>query len=565
MQKPAPGREVISGIGGGVTGCLGVNAARDHQNARQNASMSISSRREQGNAVLIVLFAVIILATLLTIQVVATRANVLTTDRRTQDAQLNAQAAFSSPRLITGILNGLPQQLAEQSTGSLADGTYRTSLSTEMQAWLSCGTATVRQTLLIAGTTTCGGTPTTDTTVRATQGTVVSYQVPLQLKIITKGNEQAQRTRLLPGELRFANASTGSLPITAYQVLANVLGTVPADMIFDGPVQVNGQIQLAAGRSAWPGGLTSEQRQLRVGNTTISVDRFGGNGGFPCDQSSANCPNFVGGIGMGTGRVDVPDVGGTAGLNLPSSVREVVLYPQDGGTGLYVCTTSSCDQYVLTPTAVGRMRVVRVASGVAVPSTSGRETPGAATESTVIASDVVALVQAPGDLQVRALTPAAAAYAGTLSIIARQNLIITSSLLAQRPACTTYAVATETLSDLNGGIRPANCGDLSSPDALGLASQYGSVFFGDETLSLVGGNRTMTVQGAVLAPRGTVQMQDSRLSDVDWIGSVAAGRVIPDVRMRLAHDPRFPQLPGFPTVGRQTPGRIVFRQAQALE
>lgn len=527
--------------------------------------MSISSHREQGNAVLIVLFIILVLAALMTIQVVATRANVLTTDRRTQDAQLNAQAAFSSPRLITGVLNGLPQKLTDQSTGSLEDGTYRTSLSNQMQGWLSCGTATVQQSLVIAGKTTCGGSTTADTTIRATQGNVVSYRVPLQLNIITKGNEQAQRTRVLLGQLRFANASTGSLPVTAYQVLTNVLGTVPADMVFDGPVQVNGQVQLAAGRSAWPGGLTSELRQVRVGNTTVSVDQFGGNGGYPCDQSVVSCPNFVGGIGMGTGRVDVPDVGGTAGLNLPSSVREVILYPQDGGTGLYVCTTSSCDQYVLAPTAVGRMRVVRVASGVAVPSTSGRETPGAATESTVIASDVAALVQAPGDLQVRALTPAAAAYAGTLSIVARQNLTLTSSLLAQRPACTTYAVATETLSDLNGGIRPATCGDLSSPDALGLASQYGSVFFGDETLSLIGGSRTMTVQGAVLAPRGTVQVQDGRLSDVDWIGSVAAGRVIPDVRMRLAHDPRFPQLPGFPTVGRQTPGRIVFRQAQALE
>ena len=501
--------------------------------------MSISSHREQGNAVLIVLFIILVLAALMTIQVVATRANVLTTDRRTQDAQLNAQAAFSSPRLIIGVLNGLPQQLTDQSTGSLEDGTYRTSLSNQMRGWLSCGTTTVQQSLFIAGETTCGGISTADTTIRATQGNVVSYRVPLQLKIITKGNEQAQRTRVLPGQLRFANASTGSLPITAYQILTNVLGTVPADLIFDGPVQVNGQVQLAAGRSAWPGGLTSELRQVRVGNTTVSVDQFGGNGGYPCDQSVVSCPNFVGGIGMGTGRVDVPDVSGTAGLNLPSSVREVVLYPQDGGTGLYVCTTSSCDQYVLTPTSVGRMTVVRVASGVAVPSTSGKETPGAATESSVIASDVVALVQAPGDLQ---------------------NLTITSSLLAQRPACTTYAVA-----DLNGGIRPATCGDLSSPDALGLASQYGSVFFGDETLSLIGGSRTMTVQGAVLAPRGTVQVQDGRLSDVDWIGSVAAGRVIPDVRMRLAHDPRFPQLPGFPTAGRQTPGRIVFRQAQALE
>jgi hypothetical protein len=187
------------------------------------------------------------------------------------------------------------------------------------------------------------------------------------------------------------------------------------------------------------------------------------------------------------------------------------------------------------------------------------------TESTVILSDVPALVQAPGDLQVRALTPASAAYTGTLSIAARQNLIVTSSLLAQRPACTTYVVATETLSDLNGGIRAATCADLNSPDALGLISEYGSVAFGDETLSLVGGNRTMTVQAAVLAPRGTVQVQDGRLSDMDWIGSVAAGRVVPDVRMRLAHDPRFPELPGFPTVGRQTPGRIVFRQAQALE
>jgi hypothetical protein len=58
--------------------------------------------------------------------------------------------------------------------------------------------------------------------------------------------------------MQFPSNATGSLPITAYQVLTNVLGTVPADMIFDGPVQVNGQVQLAAGRSAWPGGLTSE-------------------------------------------------------------------------------------------------------------------------------------------------------------------------------------------------------------------------------------------------------------------------------------------------------------------
>ena len=56
------------------------------------------------------------------------------------------------------------------------------------------------------------------------------------------------------------------------------------------------------------------------------------------------------------------------------------------------------------------------------------------TESTAILSDVPALVQGPGDLQVRALTPALTAYIGTLSIAARQNLIVTSSLLAQRPA-----------------------------------------------------------------------------------------------------------------------------------
>ncbi|WP_082506218.1 hypothetical protein, partial [Deinococcus sp. Leaf326] len=409
--------------------------------------MSISSHREQGNAVLIVLFIILVLAALMTIQAVATRANVLTTDRRTQDAQLNAQAAFSAPRLITGVLTGLPQGVTDQSTGNLESGTYRTSLSTQMEGWLSCGTATVEQRLSIGGTTTCGGASTGDTTIRAVQGNVVSYRVPLQLGIVTKGNEQAQRTRVLPGQLRFANAATGSLPITAYQVLTNVLGTVPADMIFDGPVQVNGQVQLAAGRSAWPGGLTSEQREIRVGNTTVSVNQFGGNGGYPCDQSVATCPNFAGGLGMGTGRVTLPDMtNGRAGLNLPGNVREVVLYPWEGGTGLYVCTTNSCDQYVLTPTSRGRMSVVRVANGVGVPSTSGKETPGAVTESTVILSDVPALVQAPGDLQVRAFTPASAAYTGTLSIAARQNLIVTSSLLAQRPACTTYAVATETLS-----------------------------------------------------------------------------------------------------------------------
>lgn len=172
-----------------------------------------------------------------------------------------------------------------------------------------------------------------------------------------------------------------------------------------------------------------------------------------------------------------------------------------------------------------------------------------------------ALIIAPGPIEVRSLTPTGSAYSGTLSIMSRQGLTVSSSLIASSPVCTTYPVR-----NAAGSTEPATCNGESSNDGLGLISERGDIHIGEPTQSLVSGDTSLTLQASLLAPRGNIAIQDSRLETVDWIGSAASDSFTPTRRLRLAYDPRALALPGFPEMpGSLTPVRVSFETERDLD
>lgn len=515
---------------------------------------------QSGSAVLIALFVSMILIALLAIQTVSTRANLKVTQQRTASAQLTAQSVFSTAGAVKTAASHLSATASDNLTPiGIADGNDFGLLAREMQTWLPCNTTSTSIRLFIGTESSCGDTGQNLPVSKATFQNVTTIDAPLLLKVTAKLPDGTQRTRQVTGNLRTSVPSTPDQPlsITAMQVLTEQMtAQVPSNLIFDGPVHINATPSLATGRSEWPGGLSTASRQITIGEVTYSNRNFKPNPAFPCDQSSATCPNFGGGLSTEAFMLYANDPENTAGgLNLPGNIKEVVLFPADNATGVFVCTQSACDVY-----QVGQNHIWRVKSGTPVPGRSGAPVDTSPTESTMLAATRPIII-APGDLEVRSLTPTGAAYAGTLTIISQQNLTIGSSLIAQRPVCTTYPVRND-----RGGIQPATCSGTDNIDGLGLISERGGISIGQPDAPLTDGDTSLTLQASLLAPRGRVSIRDSRLETVDWIGSVAAAEFEPSAKMRLAHDPRALNFPGFPAMPNGfTPVRVNFDTDRGLD
>lgn len=515
---------------------------------------------QAGNAVLISLFIAMFLMALLAYQVVTTRANLNVTEQRTATAQLTAQSVFSTARAIRTATQELSGKAnATLTVAGMQDGSRFTTLSTAMQIALPCNAPGERNRLFVAQAPSCGESGSGAAASTATSTNVTKWQIPLLLRVSARLPDGTQRTRQVTGSLSLSSSTNAAVPlnVSAMQLLVGqVVGAVPGNLIFDGPVHSNATVTLEKNRSEWPGGLTSASPQLVLGTQTLTPNDFGPNPAFPCDQATMTCPNFGGGLALKAPVMPLPDAQSTSGaLHLSGNVRELVLFPVSGGTGFFACTTTACDVYHLSGNTIWRIR-----SGVAVPARDGSPVDTTPLESAMMSS-TQPLIIVPGDLEVRSLTPTGAAYRGTLSIMSRQTLTIGSSLLAQTPVCTTYPVRND-----RGSLEPAVCGGVSSPDALGLIAERGNINVGQPAAALVGGDTSLTLQAALLAPRGRISLRDSRITTLDWIGSATAATFEPSARMRLAHDPRALAFPGFPALpGGLTPARVSFDLERGLD
>lgn len=504
-----------------------------------------------GNAIILALFVTLLLVTLLLVQIVATKANLQMAAQRTNTAQLNVQSIFTVNSAMKRILAGLPGLASATLNASnlTSSGSGFQQLSQHVPTILPCTSGSNDAALYVALQSACG-TASGSTAQSTTYSGVTKWQVPLRLETVTRLPDGSRRTRQTAGSLQLSSSSTGSLNVSAMQVLTNTIaGTVPGNLIFDGPVHANQRVNLSAGHSAWPGGLTSAAGTIQIGSTVRNPSQFQPNPSYACDQSESTCPNFSGGLNIATTAVNIPDALSTSAMSLPGNVKQVVLFPSGSGTGFFACTTTSCNVYQSSSTGI-----VRIQSGRPVPSDWGADVDLTPAESTVVTGVTQPAIYAPTDLQVRSLTPTAAAYAGQFTIIANKDLTVSSSLLASSPVCTTYPVW-----DNENSIHPATCDGIGSPDALGLISNRGDIYIGDSTSPLKTDENTLTLQANLLAPRGQVGINDSRLVSIDWIGALTADRFLIDARFRLAHDPRAVTLPGFPSLsGSVTPARVAF-------
>lgn len=515
---------------------------------------------ETGNAVLIALFVAIMLIALLAVQTVSTRANLKVTEQRTSTAQLTAQSIFSTSSKVRTLSRLLSQESSDLWTPmEVFDGSAFENLTNTLESSFPCNTSGLRTKLTVAQAQMCGFSHPGLSSSRASFRNTTQWDVPLLLQVTARLPDGTQRTRQVSGSLNFTTSSDPVAPlnISAMQLLTNTVTVpFPSEAIFDGPVHVNNTPEFDSGRSEWPGGLSTASTQLSIGSQNFGYEQFKPNPAFPCDQTSSTCPNFGGGLSLNAASISLPDARSTSGaLNLPGNVRELVLFPVSGGTGLFACTSSSCDVYQVSGGSIWRIQ-----SGVEVPGRSGNVVDtsvqeGAATGATQ------ALIIAPGPIEVRSLTPTGSAYSGTLSIMSRQGLTVSSSLIASSPVCTTYPVR-----NAAGSTEPATCNGESSNDGLGLISERGDIHIGEPTQSLVSGDTSLTLQASLLAPRGNIAIQDSRLETVDWIGSAASDSFTPTRRLRLAYDPRALALPGFPEMpGSLTPVRVSFETERDLD
>lgn len=530
--------------------------------------------RNDGNALLITLFTVMILAMLLAAQAVVTRANVVTVERRTTGALLGATTTLHTPARLRVAAANLPAFLSTQ----LSAGTTPTQLTSTTtlaswqraldDAWAQCRAGRFQVNVHLAGQASCGqvdpGAAQRNTVTKNTLSAtgLTEYRIPLYVRATAVDTSGARRTRQATGEAVILGMT--SMPVNAYQLLTGTLqADLPAGIILDGPVHVNAGLRFEAGQSAFLSRVTSGASALTLGGQSRTPDTFAPSPSLPCDPKATTCPTFGDGLSLQAGTVSIPhpSVASLAAINLPGNVREVVLNPHpSGGTEVYACTTADCTRYWFQPQGTG-WALWQHSLTSPVPPRNGLvfQPPEPETGSpwTAISSGVRPVILAPTNLQVRALYPSGGAYQGVLTVAANQTLTVTSSLRAASPVCDSYPVR-----DTQGALRPASCTN-GSTDQLGLISQQGNIDLGDSTLSLAESETSMAVHAALLASRGAVALRDTRLSTFDLTGSVASATFTPDSRMRLAFDPRVPTLPAFPTMASSTMPPAVLLQGDS--
>jgi len=511
--------------------------------------------RSDGNALIIILFTVMVILILLMTQTSVTRANVAVVDRRTTSAQLGATTLLRTPARLRQVATNLPAFLRDTvplPTKLSDSGTLATLQGQLDTTWRQCRETAFRVQVHLAGQPSCGvPDPRASQRSTVTSNTLSStglteYRVPLYVRTTVKGPHGGRRSREAQGEAVLLGMNP--MPSTAFHVLTGNLGApVPAGLILDGPVHVNGRLQVAAGRSAFLSVVSSAQRSMDFGSATWPTAQPGPFPALPCDPQSSTCATFDNGLGLGVGTLPINggDVESQAGLRLPGSVHELVLTPNsNGGTTVFTCTSTACNRYWLQPDG-DSVNVWQHTLSSPVPPRNGLvfapPEPGS-NPWTLVASRVTGLILAPNDLSVRALIPAGPAFQGQLSVAANNRLTVTSSLRAQTPVCDSYPVR-----DTDGELRPASC-QQSSPDQLGLISVRGNIDIGNSSLPLPEGDTSIALHASLMAARGTVALRDTRPSTLDWTGSVMSQTFIPDARMRLAFDARVRRPPGFPNL-----------------
>lgn len=526
--------------------------------------------RQDGNALLITLFTVMVLALLLLAQTAVTHTNVNVAGRRTSSAQLAATVTFRTPAFLQDTAARLPGFLAEKLSTTPPDqltsaATLQTFQRNLDAAWSQCASGNPRTRLHLAGQSSCSmpdpGAAQRGSVTRNTlsQTGLTEYRLPLYAQVTASDAEGNRRSRAATGEAVLL--AMNPMPATAYQLLTGSLTQpIPGALIFDGPVHVQGTLTLDAARSAFLAPVTSSQSALRLGGESRTTAQFRPLPAVPCDPSSSTCPTFGDGLALGAAALNLPSVNlsAQAALTLPGSVREVVLSPHpSGGTLVYACTSTACDRYWLQPSGSAATLWQHSLSSP-VPPRNGLifqpPEPASGSPWTQRASGVLPIILAPNALEVRALMPTGPAYQGALTLAAKGTLTVTSSLLAQAPVCDSYPVR-----DADASLRPASC-TQTSPDQFGLVSEGGGIDLGNSSLTLADQDASLTLHAALLAPQGAVALRDSRLQKLDLVGSVTSLSFTPDARMRLAFDPRVRRPPGFPDLGiTVTPPAVIFQ------
>jgi len=504
-------------------------------------------RREDGNVLLLTLMVGVILMALLAAEVTVTRVNVRAVQSSTVNAQLDVQAILSSPNAMRDAVARLPAEITARA--GFAPSSFGDNLQTAVDRdWGQCSATGRLITRVRLNPTICGVTSSVED--RATfrplsSGNASEVRIPLTIQT-TYTDTLGRRSRQARGEVVYRLAGTSALPITMYQVLADRLGApLPDNLILDGPIQVNGPLTFAAGRSEFLSGVSSATAQLQLGSTTVTPRQFAPSVAFPCDQLNSTCPKFNAGLSLTAPRLPIPIPGEPADLTLSAATQDIVLSPNPArGTTIYTCTLTSCERYWYAPDGNLYQHILPSP----VPPENGLpftppEPDGGTQPWQPVKTNVTGIFRVAGDVQVRALTPNGPAFQGSLTLEADGTLTVASSLSPVTPTCTTFAVRNQ-----DGSITPANC-TSGSPDVLGLISLNGNIDLGSSTTFTA--DRTLALQANLFAPFGSVSIQDPRVSTLNWVGSVAASTFTPNAGMHLAQDPRLVDPPGFPSL----PGR----------
>ncbi|AZI44307.1 hypothetical protein EHF33_15570 [Deinococcus psychrotolerans] len=503
-------------------------------------------RREDGSVLLLVLMVSVILMALLAAEVTMTRYNLKVVTNATVSAQLDVQAILSTPDAMRDVVARLPTELSLRvpNTSPTSSNFSQTLQRTLDQDWAQCSLSGPVVTNVYLGQYSCGlqavGAPSPNAVMRRQINThdVQEVRLPLLLNV-TASSSLGKSTRQARGEAVYRqNVSANALPITTFQVISDQLGLpIPEKLIFDGPVQINGSLKFALGRSEFLGGVSSATPSLLLGDTLLTPTRFAPSVAFPCEQLSGDCPKFNAGLSLSAPRLIIPTLTDSPDITL-NGIQELVLAPSpQRGTIVYACTASACDRYWYGPK---HLLFKHILTSPVPPLDGLTFTPPEPTDPmqqawTQLSDSASGLLLVNGDVSVRALTPNGPAFQNALTVAATGTVTVTSSLNALQPLCSTFTVRND-----DGSLTPATCNGIT-PDLLGLASLGGNI-----DLSSAADETELNLQASLLAPSGSVSIQAANLKFVKWVGSVAAHSFTPDVRMHLAQDARGLNPPAFP-------------------
>ena len=506
---------------------------------------------------MLVLIVCMVLAMLIAAEIVVTRANIKVVGGRTIAAQVSGRAVVNMPRQTAEMLARLPASVRAVSPNQVAPDSpmFEGVLQRQVESWSCISTGNARGYLYIGTQNTCNTSSSTNqlpVTVNNLTNTLQQVEIPLVYQYTAFSSDDIRRTRQTKGTISGVYAPSGEIPLSAAEIIADQLTTSFARaQVFDGLVHVNTQPALDQNSegSIFLGGLSTAANALNWYGAALPQSSFGPNPAYPCDQQSASCIKFPGGVALSQPQVTLttPDLTGITKLTLPSGVTDLILNAApDGGTELFACSTT-CERYWFKPNSQGQPYTLfkhRLISPVP-PQNGTLFIPPEPTDQSnpwQFVSNVRPVVYSNSPLRVRALNPNGGAYSGLLSIISNDSLTLTTSIRAQTPICTTYPVI-----DAAGIARPAEC-STGSNDALLLESTMSWVSLGSASLDqLPDGDDTFTVQAQVAAPHGMVLIGDENVSWVDIVGSIQAHVFKLDTRLRMAHDPRALILDGAPT------------------